>query len=173
MKISTKQLTTLSIFTAIQVILLIICMSIPSARLSLLCVISAIHGLFYRAGYKVSHILISFIAVSVISYIFMMNPTTYLAYVCFFGLYGIIHHLFRFKSFWVKQLIRWSYFILALGIGYLILTLLINAPFVSQVSIYLLLAAMIAGFAVFQFAYELVITIVLNHPYLRKLFFNN
>ena len=169
-KIKTKHLAVLSVSTAVQVVLLLVCLVLPTVKVSMLFAASLLNGIMCAAGYKKSHVLLSFVAVSLLSMIFISNYIIPVSYILFFGGYGIVHFLSISKKSIVKQIIRFVYLIVGLGAIYLLFKAIFAQSILFAVPyIYFLPLGIILGYVLSQIVYEMVIKEFFNHKYLAKL----
>jgi len=169
-KIKTKQLAMLSISAALQTGLLVLCLVLPTIKISMLFASSLFNGMMCAAGYKKRHVFMSFVVVSVLSLILIPNYIIPAAYIALFGGYGIIHIFSAGKRPIIKQLIRYAY--LAVGASALFLlfkSLFISSPALIAPYVYFIPPAIIAGYFVFQIIYDKLLKEFFRNSYLRGL----
>lgn len=138
--------------------------------MSMLFAASLLNGLLISAGYKKRHVLISFIAVSILSMIFISNYIIPASYILFFGGYGMVHFASISKKSVLRQVVRFAYLILGLGVLYVIFTkLFAQSIFFAVPYIYFLPVIIIAGYILLQILYDMVIKEFFKYKYLKSL----
>lgn len=154
-KIQTKTLTTLALSISIQIIVLYLCIILPTISMALLFISSVINGALCEKGINKYHVLLSYIGTSILALVLISRMEINLFYILFFGWYGIVHYISKNRKLFFKQLIRWSGFI----IGLIVLVFAfrdIISPFIRY-SIWIYVAGAAVGFVLYQIIYTLVI----------------
>ena len=174
LKLTAKKLTVLSVSTALQIVILLLTLVLPTVKLSMLFLASLLNGLLCSAGYKKRHVFMSFISVSILSMLLISNYIIPASYILFFGGYGIVHFASKPKKQFVKQLIRFAYLAIGSAALYLLFssffkgTLLLKVPY-----IYFLPAVAAVGYILFQLLYDMVIKEFFKNNYLSSLISDN
>jgi len=160
----------LSISAALQTGLLLLCIILPTIKISMLFAVSLFNGLMCAAGYKKRHVFMSFIVVSILSFILIPNYIIPAAYIALFGGYGIIHIFSAGKRPLIKQVIRYLY--LAAGACALFLlfkSLFLNSPVCAVPYVYFLPIAIVAGYFFYQILYDKLLKEFFRNSYLLGL----
>ena len=153
-----------------QVVLLLACFFLPTVKVSMLFAASLFSGLLCAAGYRKGHVLLSYIAVSLLSMIFINNYIIPISYILFFGAYGIVHFATKAKKNIAKYAIRFVYLFVGLTALYFIFTAVFaQSPLLSAPYIYFLPVGVIVGYILFQILYDMVIQEFFKHKYLSDL----
>jgi len=167
---STKKLAVLSVSAAAQVVLMLICLLLPTVKISMLFAASLLNGIMCAAGYKKSQVLVSYSTAGILSMLIVSNRIIPVAYLIFFGAYGIVHYLSIYKGIVIKQTIRFTYLALGMTVFYLLFkgvvssSQLLHAPY-----IYFIPVGIIIGYILFQILYEMIIKEFFRHKYLADL----
>lgn len=167
---TTKKLTILSISTALQVCLLLVCLVLPTVKISMLFCASILNGVMCSAGYKKSFVFLSFIATSALSILLISSYIIPVAYILFFGGYGIVHYASIDKKPLVKQIIRYGYLVAGVGALYLIFkSLFASSMLLTTPYIYFLPIIIVIGYMGFQIVYNVVIKQLSRNSYFSRL----
>lgn len=165
-----KTLTVLSLSAALQVVLLLAAMVLPTVKLSMLFAASIFSGILCAGGYHKLHVLLSFAAVGLLSVILIPNYIIPISYIIFFGAYGIVHFATKAKKLPIKQLLRFAYFGAGVTALYFIFkSLVVDSKILSSPYIYFMPLALILGYIVFQVVYDKVIQEFYKNKYLSNL----
>jgi|GEM_PF-4771439 len=167
---STKKLTVLSISTAMQVLAMLACMLLPTAKLSMLFVASLLNGILCSAGYKKGLVLLSFVATSSLAIILIPNYIIPVSYILFFGGYGVMHFASISKTPVIKHVIRFGYLIISISALYFIFkALFLESVLFAVPYIYFLPVGIIIGYIIYQILYDMIIKEFYRHKYLADL----
>ncbi|MEX1378062.1 MAG: hypothetical protein AB1Z23_11405 [Eubacteriales bacterium] len=166
----TRTLTVLSVAAALQVVLLLAALILPTVKISMLFAASIISGILCAGGYKKMHVLLSFAAASILSLVLISNYIIPISYIMFFGAYGIVHFITKPKKLIIKELIRFIYLFAAICVLYFVFkSMVINSQLLSVPYVYFVPAAVILGYVIFQILYDKVVQEFFKNRYLSDL----
>jgi len=167
---NSKKLTILSLSTALQVVLMFMCLMLPTVKVSMLFIASLLNGIMCAAGYEKKYVFISYCATGIVSLLIVSNYIIPIGYIIFFGGYGLMHYASMDRNFIVKQLIRFAYLVAGLEIVYMAFSSTIFASIlVKEPYVYFLPVVIVGGYFVFQILYDMVIKEIFRIKSLSKL----
>lgn len=151
----TRDIAIAGLLSALQVLTLFIVYLLPTVKITLLITVSVYSGILLRLGVKNRTILTAYITAAILTVLLIQVPQIQIAYIAFFGWYGLMHDATKNMPKLKKQLIRWGGFLIAMSALYLIIRFIV--PIELNYALWIIAIAGIVAFIIFQIAYEIVV----------------
>ena len=151
----TRDIAITGILIALQILTLLIVYLLPTIKLTLLVAVSLYSGILLRIGVKKKAVLVAYIAASILMILLIQVPQIQIAFIAFFGWYGLMHESTRNMPLLKKQLIRWAGFFVSMTVLYLIIRFVV--PIELNYALWIIALAGTLAFLAFQFAFEIVV----------------
>ncbi|MDT8718712.1 hypothetical protein IAI10_18810 [Clostridium sp. 19966] len=156
---NTKNIARGGLYAALTVILIYISGIIPTSKLSLLTIVSAIIPYsILTTGVKNSFVV--YFAASLLSLILGIKGIAF-AYVIFFGLYGFVkYYVEALDKMVIEFIIKFVFFNLSMGILYFAYSSLFTDSLSTKLPIYLIIIGAEIAFIIYDYALTLIINYI-------------
>jgi hypothetical protein len=147
------------LYTALSVILMYFSIILPTNKLSILTLVSAVIPLSIITTNLKNSILV-YVASSIIALILGFKGTA-LAYLLFFGLYGIIkYYIERIRKLLFEIILKLAFFNLSMLILYFISKTFLNSLLITKLPIYFVIIAVQIAFILYDYALTTIIAFI-------------
>jgi hypothetical protein len=151
------------LFTALGVIFVYLSSIVPINKIYLLCIASSIIPLSVITT-NIRNTLVVYFATSIVCLFISGSKITVIAYIVFFGLYGIIkYYVEKIRKLYIELILKLCFFNLVIFISFYIYKAFFPSIFNTNMPLYLLIICSEIIFLVYDYVLTLFIGCVNNH----------